>query len=81
MSGFVPLIVDTGAPQRLTVGSTSEDFLETYGVSPILGRSIQADDTREGAPRVGVLGHAFWRREFGGDPNVLGRTIRIENDP
>ena len=50
VSGFVPLVVDTGTPQRLTVGEASEDFLETYGITPILGRGIQADDTRDGAP-------------------------------
>ena len=49
VSGFVPLIVDTGTPQRLTVAEASEDFLETYGIVPILGRGIQVDDTRDGA--------------------------------
>jgi len=81
VDGFVPLIVDAGTPQRLNVGLASEGFLETYGAFPILGRGIQVDDTREGAPKVGVLGHAFWRREFGGDPDVVGRTVRIQNEP
>ncbi len=79
VSGFVPLIVETGTPRRLTVAEASEDFLETYGVIPILGRGIQLDDTREGAPAVALLGHAYWQREFGGDPHVLGRDIRIQN--
>ncbi len=81
VNGFAQLIVDDGTPQRLVVGSASEDFLETYGVSPILGRSIQAGDTLEGAPGVCILGHAFWRRQFGADPHVLGRSIRIQNEP
>jgi putative ABC transport system permease protein len=81
VSGFVPLIVETGTPQRLIVAEASEDFLETYGITPILGRGIQLEDTRDGAPRVALLGHAFWQRDFGGDPNVLGRDIRIQNLP
>ena len=81
VSGFVPLIVDTGTPERLTVAEASEGFLETYGITPILGRGIHADDTRDGAPAVALLGHAYWQREFGGDPNVLGRGIRIQNRP
>src|SRR5205085_2673169 len=81
VAGFVPLIVDTGAPQRLTVASASEDFLEVYGATPILGRAITADDTREGAPGVCLLGHAFWQQAFNGDRDVLGRTIRIQNKP
>jgi predicted permease len=81
VSGFVPLLVDAGVPRRLNVGDVSEDFIETYGVRPVLGRSIQLGDTREGAPLVALLGHAFWQREFGGDPHVLGRDIRIQNRP
>ncbi|HEX5474788.1 MAG TPA: ADOP family duplicated permease [Vicinamibacterales bacterium] len=79
--GFVPLIVDDGTPQRLIVAQASEDFLETYGITPILGRAIRTDDTRSGAPRIALLGHAYWQREFGGSRNVLGRLIRIQNEP
>ena len=81
VSGFVPLIVQTGTPQRLIVAEASEDFLETYGVTPILGRGIQLEDTREGARAVALLGHGYWQREFGGDAGVLGREIRIQNQP
>ncbi len=81
VSGFVPLIVDTGTPQRLIVANASEDFLETHGILPMLGRGIHPDDTRKGAPPVALLGHAFWQREFGGDRNVLGRVLRIQNQP
>ena len=79
VSGFVPLVVETATPQRLTVASASEDFLETYGVTPILGRGVSLEDTREGAAPVALLGHGFWRREFGGDRSVLGRDIRIQD--
>ena len=81
VSGSMPLIVDTGTAERLIVAEASEGFLETYGITPILGRGIQADDTRQGAPGVALLGHAYWQRQFGGDPNVLGRVIRIQDRP
>jgi putative ABC transport system permease protein len=81
VGGFVPLIVDVGAPQRLIVAEASDDFLETYGISPVLGRGIEPDDTREGVPAIALLGHAFWQQAFGGDPYVLGRVIRIQNQP
>ena len=80
-SGFTPLIVDTGTPDRMIVGEASEGFLETYGIFPILGRGIHADDTRDGAPAVALLGHAYWQSAFGGDPRVLGRDIRIQDRP
>jgi putative ABC transport system permease protein len=79
VTGSAPLIVDTVTPERLIVAEASEGFLETYGITPILGRAIHADDTRGGAPGVALLGHAYWRRQFGGDPNVLGRGIRIQD--
>jgi predicted permease len=81
VTGFVPLIVDTGTAARLTVASASEDFLDTYGVAPIVGRGIDTDDTRPGAPAVAVLGHAYWRQAFGSDPSALGQVIRIEGRP
>jgi predicted permease len=79
VTGTAPLIVDTGTLERLTVAEASEGFLETYGITPILGRGIHADDTRAGAPGVAVLGHAYWKRQFAGDPKVLGRGIRIQD--
>jgi putative ABC transport system permease protein len=79
VAGFVPLIVDTGTPERLIVGEASEGFLETYGVTPILGRGIQADDTHQGAPPVALLGHGYWQRQFGADRSVLDRQLRIQN--
>jgi putative ABC transport system permease protein len=81
VAGFSQLIVDTGTPRRLVVADVTEDFLETYGVRPVLGRSIEERDTREGAPRVALLGHAFWQAAFAGDPNVLGRVLQIQNEP
>jgi putative ABC transport system permease protein len=80
VSGFRRLIVEAGTPQRLVVGEATEDFLETYGILPILGRGLHLDDTRTGAPKIALLGHAFWQREFGGDPNVLGRALHIQNE-
>ncbi|MGH9410020.1 MAG: ADOP family duplicated permease [Vicinamibacterales bacterium] len=76
-----PLIIETGVPQRLVVGSASEDFFEAYGITPVLGRSFRIEDTRAGAPDVALLGHAFWESQYGGDPGVLGRMIRIQNAP
>jgi putative ABC transport system permease protein len=79
--GFSPLIVDAGSPERLVVANVSEDFLETYGINPMLGRGIHADDTRDGAPGAALLGHAYWRGRFAADPNVLGKVIRVDDVP
>jgi predicted permease len=44
-------------------------------VTPALGRTIRPEDDVPGAPRVLVISHALWQREYGGDPAVLGRTL------
>ena len=81
VSGFSDLIVDAGEPERLTVGSASEDFIEAYGAAPIVGRGFSIDDTREGADPVVLLGHAYWRARFAADSAVVGRSVRIDDAP
>ncbi len=67
VSGFGQLIVETGTPQRLIVAEASEDFLETYGITPILGRGIQAGRharrrSRRGPARPRLLATGTRRR-------------------
>ena len=81
VAGFTPRIVDSGTPERLIVADVSEDFLEVFGIAPLLGRSIQAEDLNEGAPLVVLRGHAYWQSHFGGTSDVLGRAIRVDNVP
>ena len=72
--------VDAGTPERLTVGTASEDFLEVFGIAPILGRGITADDRRPGSPLVVLLGHQYWQTRLNGARDVLGRSIRVADD-
>ena len=56
----------------------SGNFFRVLGVEPRLGRGFRADeDEVPGRNAVAVLGPDFWKREFGGDPSVVGRTIRL----
>src|SRR5439155_827860 len=62
----------------------SGSLFEVLGVSPMLGRTVRAsDDVRGGGPdgAVAVIGYGFWRRRFGGNPGVMGRTLTIERVP
>jgi predicted permease len=53
----------------------------TFGLRPVLGRLLTAaDDAKPGAHPQAVLSHDYWRRRFGGDPKILGRTFRAGND-
>ena len=47
-------------------------------VRPVLGRTFQPEDAREGAPKVIMLGYETWKNRYGGDPSIVGRVIRLE---
>jgi predicted permease len=64
-------------PQRLTGGYVTEDFFRIVGVSPIVGRDFTADDNKPGAEKTAILGYDIWKRDFGGDSNIVGQSVRI----
>jgi predicted permease len=68
-----------GDPQRLRGNYGTFNTFEVMGVPPLLGRTPGADDAQPGAAPVAVLGHRFWQRQFGGDPQVLGRQLRLND--
>jgi putative ABC transport system permease protein len=57
------------------------EYYSGLGVSPQLGRLITTDDERDGSARVAVLSDGYWSRRFARDPEVLGRTIRVDDVP
>jgi putative ABC transport system permease protein len=65
-------------PTVCRVMSADRRFLQTLGVRMALGRNIDAEEDRADGPRVAVLHHRFWQREFGGSPDALQRVFRIE---
>ena len=76
-----PLAYTAGAePVQIQVGQVSGGFFETLGIKPQRGRYITADDDKDGGPFVVVLSHALWQRQFGGDQNILGKTIPLSGN-
>src|SRR5262249_48134609 len=49
------------------------------GVNPILGRTFNPDDGGQGKPNVVVLSYGLWQRRFGGDPQIVGRKLILDN--
>jgi putative ABC transport system permease protein len=56
----------------------SGNFFSLLGVRAAVGRVLQPADDVKGCAPVAVLGHAFWQREYGGDPAIAGRTILLD---
>jgi predicted permease len=71
-------MTDAGAPERLRGNYVSMNTFDVMGVPALLGRTPASADARAEAPPVAVLGYRFWQRQFGGDPTVVGRTLRLE---
>ncbi|HUJ33380.1 MAG TPA: ABC transporter permease [Candidatus Acidoferrum sp.] len=55
----------------------SANFFDLLGVAPALGRSFMPTEDQPGADSVAVVGYGFWRRQFGGDPNAIGKTVQL----
>ena len=67
--------------QAATAASVSDNFLETLGVAPMLGRSVaRADIGSEFVSGVDI-GFDVWQRHFNGDPKIVGRRIDVNNRP
>jgi putative ABC transport system permease protein len=58
----------------------SPGFFETLGVSPAKGRGFRREEEVPGAMRIAVLSDGLWKRRFGGRPDILGRTIRVNEE-
>ncbi len=68
-------------PERVQAVGASATYFEILGVPPQLGRTFTADEQRKGWTEVAVISDGLWRRRFGASPDVIGKKIRIDDDP
>src|SRR5215470_20313959 len=61
-------------PERLSGRQISSELLDVLGVAPAVGRNFRPDEDREGASPVAIISDSLWKRRFGGDQSVLGRS-------
>jgi putative ABC transport system permease protein len=72
---------DEASAERVQGLRATGNFFEVLGVQARLGRLLRPDDERADASAVVVLAEPFWVRRFGGDPAIVGRTIRLNGEP
>jgi putative ABC transport system permease protein len=70
-----------GEPERLPMTSVTADFFKVFSVSPLLGRTFVEGEDAPGKNQVCVLSYRFWQRRFGGDPNIVGKALSLNNTP
>ena len=68
-------------PERVSGFFVTSDFFSALGVEPAMGRSFTLEEETPGKHRKVILGHDLWRRRFGSDPSILGRTIQLDTQP
>ena len=66
-------------PQQVVICGCSGNLFTTLGVSPALGRAFRPDEDKFGAARTIVISHNLWQRVFAGAPDVVGRTVRLND--
>ncbi|MGD8279509.1 MAG: ABC transporter permease [Gemmatimonadota bacterium] len=77
LSNWGLVLAGAGEPEVLNTAVVDAGYFDTFGVRPELGRAFLADETDPSTSGVVILSHALWERRFGGDPSVIGRTIRL----
>jgi putative ABC transport system permease protein len=73
--------IGNGDPVSFNTALVTPGFFEIFRVRPILGRVLQPADYDPGAPAVVVFSERLWRRRFGGDPSLVGRTLVLDTIP
>ena len=74
-------LTGNGDPKNVSAVQVTTNLLSTLGVRPMLGRDFVDGEDKADGPHVALLTYGFWRSEFGGDPGIVGRTIRLDNKP
>ena len=73
------MVAGLDGPQRVGTGFVSEGFFRIVGQRTALGRTFAAEEERPGGQDVVVISHKLWRTTFGGDRNIIGRTLRMDS--
>ena len=77
--GRVGTLLGLQEPERVEVLLTSSTLFQLLGARPLYGRLLGVEDEAPGKHTVAVLSHGFWKRAFGGDPGIIGKTVRLSN--
>src|SRR5258707_9745914 len=73
-------LTETDEPERVETALVDANYFSMLGIGAQVGRVFGMPDAQPGITEVAVISDALWQRRFGGDPHVLGKRIRIDND-
>jgi predicted permease len=70
-----------GTPERITGSRVSLDFFKVFAATPAAGRTFLPEEDVPNGPKVVVLSHSLWKRRFGGDPALIGKSVTLNGEP
>lgn len=75
------ILTGSDKPAYLQSGRVTADFFKVFGVNPALGRTFTPGEDVQGKNNVCVLSYGLWQRRFGGDPNIVGKSLVLSDVP
>ena len=75
--GGMTTLSGPSGPEQVPAATVSTNFFALLGVKPFLGRGFLPDDSTEGHTNVLVISYGLWQQRFGGDPRIVGRSLKI----
>ena len=79
--GFSVNLTGTDRAENLNARLVSAGYFKVMRATPLLGRDFTDEDDRPGAASVTILSYGFWQQRFGGDPNIVGKQIGLDDEP
>jgi putative ABC transport system permease protein len=71
-------LTGAGEPERIIGSMVTTNFFQALGVKPVRGRAFLPEEEQSGRERVAIIGQGLWQRRFGGDPQIIGKTIQLD---
>lgn len=73
-------LTSDGPPDRVLGGLVSWNFFQTLGVQPVLGRAFSEQEAQPASSHVAILSRGFWESRFAGDPQIIGKTVKLQGE-
>jgi hypothetical protein len=70
-----------GLPEQVKGVHVSKDYFKVFGILPARGRTFSAQEDSPNGPKAAIISNSLWQSHFGGDPDILGKTIILNSEP
>jgi putative ABC transport system permease protein len=79
-NGLANIVASGGEPDRVNQALVTANFFEVVGVQPALGRAFEPGEDQPGREREVILSDRTWKRRFGADPAIVGKSLRLDDE-